>query len=493
MAKPTILQGRLRSEVRCFVVIVLCGVVLCVPLVLVVSVDIGNSPYFSTWASSQSPGKRWSLWGKGRRGLPGNRPLLWGHPHLIAHGGKGAGETGEITRRRTEMDHGNNFRVRSSRLNVNHPGAATTTTTSTPLPPSFQATDDIVFSPDPHLQTLFLKRLEDLPYVPQRLRPKDSCSKRLKDRVPGEKCSPLPCNESFLPPEQRLQRMLSTQYPIKEQYKEVINSLTDQSGYADIVFITAASANHYEEMLGVLHGLQNLIFPRLRREEQYSFKFLVYDLGLSRPQLKKIKRYGNCTAIIRVPIEKLPKSFQELGTCAWKPLLVMANLRQSRVTIWMDASTRFLSDNIHHVIRHALQHGIYVSSTGWMMPLHLAVPTLNYFHVHPCLLSRFNEVAGGFLALHNDAVLRRAVVGPWVSCAFSPRCLCPGTRCYARLKPCRWGPAGPYSRCHRFDQAALGAVLVTLFDWKAASFYSNKIFRFEITKFSGMPHMSLER
>ncbi|KAL8580385.1 hypothetical protein ACOMHN_037484 [Nucella lapillus] len=170
-----------------------------------------------------------------------------------------------------------------------------------------------------------------------------------------------------------------------------------------------------------------------------------------------------------------------------------ANIQTSKVVIWMDASTRFKGDNFSHVIRHALHCGVFLTSSGWMMPLHLAVPTLNYFHVHPCLLSRFNEVAGGFLALHNDAVLRRAVVGPWVSCAFSPRCLCPGTRCYARLKPCHWGPAGPYSRCHHFDQAALGAVLVTLFDWKAASFYSNKIFRFEITKFSGMLHMSLER
>ena len=135
----------------------------------------------------------------------------------------------------------------------------------------------------------------------------------------------------------------------------------------------------------------------------------------------------------------------------------------------MDASTRFTASTVGTVVQHALDRGVYGISTGWLLPQHVAPPALRYFHVQPCLLSAYNEIAGGFLAFRNDPVIRRAVLGPWVSCAFSPECLCPGENCYDRWKPCT-GP-GPYSVCHRFDQATLGVILVTLYDWRASSFY----------------------
>ena len=82
--------------------------------------------------------------------------------------------------------------------------------------------------------------------------------------------------------------MLQSQYPIPRQHREVIDGLTDQSGRADVIFITAASANHYGEVQGVLKGLQTLIFPKLRKDARFTFKLLCYDLGFQPEQVRMV-------------------------------------------------------------------------------------------------------------------------------------------------------------------------------------------------------------
>ena len=101
-------------------------------------------------------------------------------------------------------------------------------------------------------------------------------------------CFRKPCNATFTPEEERLKCMLRYQYPIIEPYKRVIDSLTDHSRYADIVFIIAASSNHFEESRGVLRSMRLNVFPELRNVSEFSFKVIYYDLGLDRDQIVEV-------------------------------------------------------------------------------------------------------------------------------------------------------------------------------------------------------------
>ena len=82
--------------------------------------------------------------------------------------------------------------------------------------------------------------------------------------------------------------MLEDQFPIEEAYKRLIDGLADQSGYADIVFITAASSNHFKESKGMFWSMRQNVFPQLRNQSVYSFKVIYYDLGLDGNQIKEV-------------------------------------------------------------------------------------------------------------------------------------------------------------------------------------------------------------
>ena len=134
----------------------------------------------------------------------------------------------------------------------------------------------------------------------------------------------------------------------------------------------------------------------------------------------------------------------------------------------MDASVRFRTADITPVVEQARRFGVFLARNNFMMAMHVHPAMLTYFYVQPCQLAPFYETAGGFVAVNNDGFVQAAVVDPWVACAFSPRCLCPiendTTDCY-RFVGCRMRD-DVYFRCHRFDQAALGVILATLFDRK---------------------------
>ena len=105
----------------------------------------------------------------------------------------------------------------------------------------------------------------------------------------GTACFVEGCKASFPHPKERLRRILQTQHPIDKKHQTVIDNLANKPDYADLVFITAASANHFDESQGLVKGLQEVVFPRLQEEKKYSFHFYYYDLGLKEHQVKQVK------------------------------------------------------------------------------------------------------------------------------------------------------------------------------------------------------------
>ena len=99
------------------------------------------------------------------------------------------------------------------------------------------------------------------------------------------------CNVSFPPPKERLRRLLQTQYSVGQKHRAVIDSMAGQPDYADLVFVTAASANHFVESQELVRDLHQLVFPQLRKENNFSFHFFYYDLGLEQHQLTQVGLY----------------------------------------------------------------------------------------------------------------------------------------------------------------------------------------------------------
>ncbi|XP_076464507.1 uncharacterized protein LOC143296453 [Babylonia areolata] len=307
--------------------------------------------------------------------------------------------------------------------------------------------------------------------------------KVVAENLPSTDCPPLPnnnntacwmppqrCNASFLPVEERLGRVFQTQHPITKQQRMLIDSLANHPEPVDLVFITAASANHYEESQGLIRDLHKLVFPELRRQGEYTFHLYYYDLGLNPRQLKQLKTHCNCT-VIPFPFSRLPHQFHRLSTCIWKPLILKAHLATSRITLWMDASVRFRTANLSSLLQQTQRRGVLVAHTSFMLPKHVHPAMLSYFRIQqPCQLASFYETAGGFVALSNDQLVHQGILDPWVACAFSPRCLCPseGLRDCESYLPCKPRKGETYFQCHRFDQSALGILLALLFDWRVS-------------------------
>lgn len=67
----------------------------------------------------------------------------------------------------------------------------------------------------------------------------------------------------------------------------------------------------------------------------------------------------------------------------------------------------------------------------------------------------------------NEALVINKILDFWLACAFAPDCIYPGDN-WKSLRYCHTTTG--YSKCHRFDQAAIGIILVSLFDRKSSSF-----------------------
>ena len=130
-----------------------------------------------------------------------------------------------------------------------------------------------------------------------------------------------------------------------------------------------------------------------------------------------------------------------------------------------------------------------MSRNDFMLPMHTHPAMLTYFQIpQQCQLSSFYEVTGGFVVLKNEVFVQKAILDPWVACAFSPNCMCPSetggkTNCLNFLA-CT-ARTDPYFRCHRFDQSALGMILASLFGRETTAFQQAHAAWFLYKRFGG--------
>lgn len=68
---------------------------------------------------------------------------------------------------------------------------------------------------------------------------------------------------------------------------------------ADLIFLAATSENHFEEMQGMIRDLHQVVFPWLKENTNYSYRLIVYDLGLQNTSAKSVGHTIVCLSLSR--------------------------------------------------------------------------------------------------------------------------------------------------------------------------------------------------
>ncbi|XP_046565825.1 uncharacterized protein LOC124274501 [Haliotis rubra] len=240
----------------------------------------------------------------------------------------------------------------------------------------------------------------------------------------------------------------------RDTLSEVTRLLKPNYTAKKVVFVTAASTNHFFESQAMIKNLHERVFPLLT-----NYSFVYYDLGLTTEQRSQVERFCRCE-VRTFPLSAMPPRLQQLKCYTWKPLIINANLPTAEHLVWTDASVRFQGDSILTLLKELDIKGVTINRADWSIGQHTTKDMMNYFGERTCKFSHTVEPGAFFIMLKNDRFIRNAVVKPWVACALSPKCMCPDN--HKSLLHCR-GEIRKYSKCHRFDQSAIGIILVKLF------------------------------
>ncbi|XP_059163009.1 uncharacterized protein LOC131946334 [Physella acuta] len=107
---------------------------------------------------------------------------------------------------------------------------------------------------------------------------------------------------------------------LTDQQHELILSLGAGIPESDLVLITAASPDHYDELQALLHNLHEFVYPALT-----DFTMVVWDLGLTTQQRENLEKCCRCH-LARFPFEKFPATFRDVRCYMWKPVVHKASL-----------------------------------------------------------------------------------------------------------------------------------------------------------------------
>ncbi|RUS77867.1 hypothetical protein EGW08_014380 [Elysia chlorotica] len=249
-----------------------------------------------------------------------------------------------------------------------------------------------------------------------------------------------------------------------------LQKLADQvRGTYDIIFLSAASDNHYVEAQALLHSLHTKVFPHFS-----DFAFLFYDLGLSPQKRKTFQKYCRCQ-ILDYDRSWFPEFASDLEKFAWKPFLIKAHAHQARVVVWMDASIRFFDNpaGLKTLLTEEIEKfGVMVGHSVPDNCFSTCRATYHKFGDEPCAYLGLPIFQASVLVFRNDPFVQRAVLEPWAACAFDESCIAP-----VAVECARWcGPAVEnylayrdgrggfkYGLCHHFDQSVISLILHKLY------------------------------
>ncbi|CAL1525839.1 unnamed protein product [Lymnaea stagnalis] len=250
--------------------------------------------------------------------------------------------------------------------------------------------------------------------------------------------------------------LMSPNLTLSNQQRDNILSMTDSIPENDIIFLSASSSNHYDEMQAMFHNLHTVVFPILP-----NITVVLFDIGLTEEQRMRTERNCRCH-LLRFPVEKFPPHMKENICYSWKPVIIRATMEKARqILVYQDASIRW-SPNIIKVLNRTRTFGLQYHRSDFIsrISLHTMREMFDYFGESPCAFSPFPEIEANNGMYKNDPFVIHAVLEPWARCALEPSCICPVPP--ATVVNCNKPVAEP--RCHRFDQSAMGILTTKLFN-----------------------------
>ncbi|XP_067675023.1 uncharacterized protein [Haliotis asinina] len=286
------------------------------------------------------------------------------------------------------------------------------------------------------------------------------------EKNPGKACKESSCPQPKpTSPIESLKSVLSTMSGLNHEDLSLLMGLFPEphSGRR-IMFVTAASSDHFDESQAHIKNLHQKVFPVTK-----NYTFVYYDLGLLSWQRKQLKKHCRCE-VRSFPLKHMPWRVKNLMCYTWKPIIVQANLPKADILVWMDASVRFSNNKVINPLLHDVdKRGIVVYPGRYSVAQHTLQITMKYMKEDICSLAPLDEHQATFIAFKNELLIREAVVKPWVACALSPTCMC--TRNPYLDLSCKVGMHN-YNKCHRFDQSAISIILNKLFRGHTDTFSS---------------------
>ncbi|CAL1525837.1 unnamed protein product [Lymnaea stagnalis] len=250
--------------------------------------------------------------------------------------------------------------------------------------------------------------------------------------------------------------LLSPKLTLSNQQRDNILSMADSIPENDIIFLSASSSNHYDEMQAMFHNLHTVVFPMLR-----NITVVLFDIGLTKEQRKKTEKNCQCH-VVTFPVEKFPPHMKENKCYSWKPLIVRATVEKARqILVYQDSSIRW-SPEMRNVLNLTKTFGLqyHRDDDFTRIPLHTLRQMFDYFGESPCAFSPHLEIEAGNGMYKKDPIVIHAVLEPWARCALEPSCMCPVE--HGKVIKCN-KPIAEHM-CHRFDQSAIGIITAKLFN-----------------------------
>ncbi|CAF1489733.1 unnamed protein product, partial [Rotaria sp. Silwood1] len=177
------------------------------------------------------------------------------------------------------------------------------------------------------------------------------------------------------------------------------------------VIILAANSHFFDTLQASMRTIN---------EHLNDYKIAIYDLQFSSIQLKMIKENCERCTIIPFPftrIESVAPHIRNLGTFAWKPIVIQDAIRRFGSIIYGDTSIRYKTSKFDHLLIDNLIRGFSCRE----LPEHyLSCFTLEktflWFNETSSSFDNIYIAEAGFLAV-TDNFLSRLILKTWVTCA----------------------------------------------------------------------------
>ncbi|XP_041377247.1 uncharacterized protein LOC121389664 [Gigantopelta aegis] len=279
------------------------------------------------------------------------------------------------------------------------------------------------------------------------------CSSNVRLNHP---CLDTACNLTLSPAssDANFQSVFKPLTRVKDVSGRLSEALGPYRSASEVTFVTGASSNHFKESQALMKNLHKTVFPHLKN---YTFYF--YDLGLTSEERQQVVKHCGCE-VRSFPFHVLPERFAFLNCYIWKPLIIQAVLPHTEIVIWVDASIRFVTGNLKPLFDGVRSSGLLLYFTDFSAGQFTSKKMFDYFGDSACQFETYGQLGAGFIAAHNERFTRDVILKTWWACAVDPECMCIDydnreLRCDVTIRK--------YSKCHRFEQAALTLMLAKLF------------------------------